>query len=165
MYSKLAVNKYLHTVASCWILLIQSHGARNHEYKIHWPKWFYVFCRPLYPVPSCDGRRYCMSSNTLWMLPRSHRGKFVASLYFHLRHLQEMCFHSRLKNSFCATRRIFRVRLKYFEIHHAQRWYRSQMSHNLSIVTACITISSLYDSCECTAVGTRRVGIVEQRLW
>jgi len=34
MYSKLAVNKYLHTVASCWILSIQSHDARNHEYKI-----------------------------------------------------------------------------------------------------------------------------------
>jgi len=33
MYSKLTVNKYLHTVAYCWILLIQSHDARNHEYK------------------------------------------------------------------------------------------------------------------------------------
>jgi len=29
------INKYLHTVASCWILLIQSHDARNREYKIH----------------------------------------------------------------------------------------------------------------------------------
>ena len=28
MKSKLAVNNYLHTVASCWILLIQSHDAR-----------------------------------------------------------------------------------------------------------------------------------------
>ena len=26
--------KYLHTVASFWILLIESHDARNHEYKI-----------------------------------------------------------------------------------------------------------------------------------
>ena len=33
MHSKLAVNKYLHTVASCWILSIQSHDARYHEYK------------------------------------------------------------------------------------------------------------------------------------
>ena len=33
-YSKFAVNKYLHTVASCWILSKQSHNARNHEYKI-----------------------------------------------------------------------------------------------------------------------------------
>jgi len=32
--SNLAVNKYLHTVASCWILSIQSYDARNHEYKI-----------------------------------------------------------------------------------------------------------------------------------
>ena len=27
-----SVNKYLHTVASCWILLIRSYNARNHEY-------------------------------------------------------------------------------------------------------------------------------------
>ena len=33
MQSKLAVNKYLHTVASCWILLILNHDAWNHEYK------------------------------------------------------------------------------------------------------------------------------------
>ena len=32
MWIKLAVNKYLHTVASCLILLIQSHDARNREY-------------------------------------------------------------------------------------------------------------------------------------
>ena len=31
-----SVNKHLHTVASRWILLIQSHDARNHEYKIHY---------------------------------------------------------------------------------------------------------------------------------
>jgi len=31
--SDFAVNKYLHTVASCWILLIQSYDTRNHEYK------------------------------------------------------------------------------------------------------------------------------------
>ena len=30
-----AVNKHLRTVASCWILLIYSYDARNHEYKIH----------------------------------------------------------------------------------------------------------------------------------
>ena len=35
MYTKPAVNKYLHTVVSCWILLVQSHDARNREYKIH----------------------------------------------------------------------------------------------------------------------------------
>ena len=34
MYSNFAVNKHLHTVASHWILLIQSHDARNSEYKI-----------------------------------------------------------------------------------------------------------------------------------
>ena len=34
MQSKFAVNKYLRTVGCCWILLIQSHDARNHEYKI-----------------------------------------------------------------------------------------------------------------------------------
>ena len=33
VWSKLAVNKYLHTVASCWNLLIQSHDAWNLEYK------------------------------------------------------------------------------------------------------------------------------------
>ena len=33
---KLAVNKYLHTVVSCWILSIQSHDARKHEYKIQY---------------------------------------------------------------------------------------------------------------------------------
>jgi len=33
--SDFAVNKYLHTVASCWILLILSYDAWNHEYKIH----------------------------------------------------------------------------------------------------------------------------------
>ena len=32
MQSNFAVNKHLHTVASFWILLIQSHDARNHEY-------------------------------------------------------------------------------------------------------------------------------------
>jgi len=32
MLSDFAVNKYLHTVASCWILLIQSYDARNYEY-------------------------------------------------------------------------------------------------------------------------------------
>ena len=36
MQSKLAVNKYLHTVASCWILSIKNHDARNHEYKINY---------------------------------------------------------------------------------------------------------------------------------
>ena len=35
IWSNFAVNKYLHTVASCWILLIQSYNARNHEYKMH----------------------------------------------------------------------------------------------------------------------------------
>jgi len=30
----LAVNKYLHPVASYWIVSIQSHDARNHEFKI-----------------------------------------------------------------------------------------------------------------------------------
>ena len=34
MQSDFAVNKHLHTVASCWILLIQSYDARNNEYKI-----------------------------------------------------------------------------------------------------------------------------------
>ena len=34
MQGDLAVNKYLHTVACYLILLIQSHDARNHEYKI-----------------------------------------------------------------------------------------------------------------------------------
>jgi hypothetical protein len=34
MSSDFAVNKDLHTVASCWILLIQSHDARNHAYKV-----------------------------------------------------------------------------------------------------------------------------------
>ena len=33
MQSDFALNKYLHTVASCWILLIQSYDVRNHEYK------------------------------------------------------------------------------------------------------------------------------------
>ena len=33
-HSNGAVNKYLYTVASCWILSIQSHDARSHEYKI-----------------------------------------------------------------------------------------------------------------------------------
>ena len=32
--SDFAVNKYLHTVASCWILLIKRYDAQNHEYKI-----------------------------------------------------------------------------------------------------------------------------------
>jgi len=31
--SDFAINKYMHTVASCWILLIQSYDARNHEFK------------------------------------------------------------------------------------------------------------------------------------
>ena len=35
MQSNFAVNKYLYTVASCWILLIQSYDARNHAFKIH----------------------------------------------------------------------------------------------------------------------------------
>ena len=34
MQSNFAVNKHLDTVASLWILLISSHDARNHEYKI-----------------------------------------------------------------------------------------------------------------------------------
>ena len=34
MQSDFAVNKYLHTVGSYWILLMQSHDARNREYKI-----------------------------------------------------------------------------------------------------------------------------------
>jgi hypothetical protein len=34
MWSDFAVNKYLRTVASCWILLLQSYDARNREYKI-----------------------------------------------------------------------------------------------------------------------------------
>jgi hypothetical protein len=33
MLGDFAVNKYLHTFASCWILLIQSYDARNHEHK------------------------------------------------------------------------------------------------------------------------------------
>ena len=35
MYSILAVNKYLHTVASCWIPSTYNYDARNHEYKIY----------------------------------------------------------------------------------------------------------------------------------
>ena len=35
MWSDFAVNKYLHTVASCWILLKYSCDARNHEYKFY----------------------------------------------------------------------------------------------------------------------------------
>ena len=34
MLSNFAVNNYLHTVASCWILLLWSYDARNHEYNI-----------------------------------------------------------------------------------------------------------------------------------
>ena len=35
MYSDFAVNKYLHTVASGWILLLKlNYDARNHELKI-----------------------------------------------------------------------------------------------------------------------------------
>ena len=33
MYSNLAVNKYLHTVASCWISSTYNYDARNHEHK------------------------------------------------------------------------------------------------------------------------------------
>ena len=33
MQSNFAEYKHLHTVASCWILLIQSHDVQNHEYK------------------------------------------------------------------------------------------------------------------------------------
>jgi len=36
MYSNLAVNKYLHTVASCWISSTLNYDARNHEYKIYY---------------------------------------------------------------------------------------------------------------------------------
>ena len=35
MQSDFAVNKYLHTVASCWISLTQSYDERNHEYKCY----------------------------------------------------------------------------------------------------------------------------------
>ena len=34
MWSDFAVNKYLHTVASGWILLIMNYDAGNHELKI-----------------------------------------------------------------------------------------------------------------------------------
>ena len=33
--SDFAVNKYLHTSASCWVLVIYSYDARNRECKIH----------------------------------------------------------------------------------------------------------------------------------
>jgi len=42
MWSDFAVKKYLHAVASCWILLIYSYDARNHEYKIKWKIVFAV---------------------------------------------------------------------------------------------------------------------------
>jgi len=34
MYSNLAVNKYMHTVASCWISSTYNYDARNYKYKI-----------------------------------------------------------------------------------------------------------------------------------
>ena len=35
MYNDFAVNKYPHTVASCWISLTQSYDKQNHEYKCY----------------------------------------------------------------------------------------------------------------------------------
>ena len=35
MYSNLAVNIYLHTVASRWVTSAYNYDARNHEYKIY----------------------------------------------------------------------------------------------------------------------------------
>ena len=35
MQSNLAVNKYMHTFASCWISSNQNYDARNYKYKIH----------------------------------------------------------------------------------------------------------------------------------
>jgi len=34
MYSNLAVNKYLYTVASCWISSTYNYDARSYKYKI-----------------------------------------------------------------------------------------------------------------------------------
>ena len=34
MWSNLAVNKYLHTVASCWVSSTKNYEERNYEYKI-----------------------------------------------------------------------------------------------------------------------------------
>jgi len=41
MYSNLAVNKYLYTVASRWISSTKNYDARNYKYEIK------SFCRPL----------------------------------------------------------------------------------------------------------------------
>jgi len=35
MYSNLAVHKYLHIVASCWISSTKNYDARNYKYKIN----------------------------------------------------------------------------------------------------------------------------------
>jgi len=41
MYSNLAVNKYLHTGASCWISLTYNNDARNYKYKtVKYWDWF-----------------------------------------------------------------------------------------------------------------------------
>ena len=63
MQSNIALNKYLHTVASCWILLIQSYDARNREYKIQWP--FPVSFRPRNGVQLPAGSRHFSIVNSI----------------------------------------------------------------------------------------------------
>ena len=71
--SKLAVNKYLHTAASCWILSIQSHDARNHEYKITGFFSLLLVCSFSIIVGLC-GRQYSEITRRLnRMLPQCGR--------------------------------------------------------------------------------------------
>ena len=44
IYSNLAVNKYLHTVASCWISSTYNYGARNYKYKIYATTYWKMKC-------------------------------------------------------------------------------------------------------------------------
>ena len=48
-----AVNKYLHTVASCWILLIKRHDSRNREYKK------YRQCTYKHNIPAQSRHHFC----------------------------------------------------------------------------------------------------------
>ena len=93
--SDFAVNKYLHTVASCWILLKQSYDSRNHEYKIH-----DIFTRtkatsafPICPKPVCNS-----SCNATHMFVGQLRSYVYLTWEKHIVHMQasifqHLCFH------------------------------------------------------------------------
>ena len=110
MSSNFAVNKNLHTVAACWILLIQSYDARNHEYQIcsMIPTIYRTHNKPkVNEGPVC--RYICRSKSNLLSstLPTISRNTTTIFRLPRCLHHMKHYFVNRINNLICKSYNIF----------------------------------------------------------